>query len=365
MSSQTTKAPVDPKLAKRRHLTGSILLPLTILIMLPILFIGLMHQPGPRDMKVGIIGSEDQVSELMDQTEQATKGQFELVRFDHAEEAESRIEDREIRAAVDPISGDLYHASASGKQVDPIATQFLTSLADQTAEQAGHKAGAEIKDHDVVKAGPGDTMGTSALFLGIGAILGGMLTGVIISIIPTSPLFKVGAGLAVPLVVTLSELAIGWGGFGLFDGHAFKAGVVLLALGLTACAVSTGLMMLGGFFMLPVNILLVVILGITCSGIMMPHDMAPVFYEGMFQWLPTARGLDAFRATIYFDGAATLWDWLTMLFGAVAGVAMAVIAGIRRRSRTPEPSEETVLLGEETDTAALAAIGSAGAAAAA
>lgn len=338
-----------------KTLTIALILPLTLLIMLPMLFMGLMHSPGPDGVRVAIIGSNQQVGEMVQKADSQAGDQYKVTREGSHDSAKDAIEHREIRAALDPETGDLFHASASGKQVDTVAVQYLQQLAGQNK--------VDVAQHDVVATGHHDPMATGALFLGLGTILGGMLTGVILSIFPVSHLVRIAAGVAVPLLVTTVNAVMGWAMFDLFDGNAFVSWVTLAALALTACAVSMGLMTLGGFAMMSVNIVLLVMLGITCSGLMMPMDMAPAFYQGMHNVLPTARGMDAFKSAIYFDGNKTVWDWLTMMFWFIGGVG-ATIGGVvlKNRRRADQESLETE---EYQEAAALAGAGVAGAAASA
>lgn len=318
------------KLKTRRAITGVLALPLFMMILLPALFIGLLHSPTPHDMKVAVIGSHSAVSTIVSQLDESTGSSFDVTRVKSVSVAKHELRQQNIRAAYDPATGDLYTAGAGSIQAKAAATALFEKVANSSQ--------LTITDHDVVAVSDDDPLGMSALYLGIGAIAGGFLTAVILSLFPVSVPTRIIAGIAMPLIVAAVEVFYGWVVFDIFPGSGFAAGVAFFGMSLVSCAVTMGLMALGGPAMLLVSVLIMFFLGITASGVPVSLDMASGFYRGMHEVMPTARGLHALKTVIYFDGKGILWDVLTQLFWLVGGVAATAVGLLRRRKKSPGTS---------------------------
>lgn len=320
-----TPAPASNK----RTITAIMALPLFFIIALPLLFIGLMHSPQPNELKVAVIGDSASTSALVHTLATQTGDSFDVSRIDTVAEAERQVKRLEVRGAYDPATGNVYVAEADGVQAERAVTTLFTSVASQS------KATITVKN--LVPLAKSDPIGTSALYIGLGAMIGGMLTGVILGLLPASTKTRLVAVVAVPAIVAVAEVLYGWALFDIFPGNAFVPGLILFGISLVTALITLGGMLLIGPAMLVVSILGLVLFGITGSGVAMPLDLAPGFYSGLHSFVPTARGLSALRRVIYADGYNPGWDVLVLLLGLVGG-ALLTAAGLVKSRRTAAPS---------------------------
>lgn len=321
--SDITAAEKDSTVARRKTITAVLTLPLFFLIFLPAMFLGLLHSPAPDGLPVAVIGDTPQANAVAEKLAAAAAG-FDVQRSPNADIAQDQLRDLDIRAAFDPVSGALYTASAGGMQ-DTAATSALFSA-------VARSSGSEVVLHDVVPLPSSDRMGTSALYIGIGAIVGGFLSGLIVCMVAA----RLRIGWQALTVVVMSaivagiETLYGWGLFDIFPDRAGSGGAVLFGLALVSGLVTLAGMRLIGPTMLMVSILVLIFGGVTASGLTVPLDMAPDFYRGLHEFLPTARGLSALRSVIYFDDAAIVGD-----LSVVGGWMLAAVSllGLTRRKK--------------------------------
>ncbi|MFI5428078.1 hypothetical protein [Aeromicrobium sp. UC242_57] len=240
--------------------------------------------------------------------------------------------DLEIRAAYDATTGDVYVSSAAGAQSKVVATSILTD----TAEAAGLRA--EV--HDVSAVEKKDPIGTSLLYLGIGAIVGGFLAAVVTAL--TGP--RVSAAwqsllvLMISVVVAATEVLFGWAVFDIFSGHAVAAFGLLFAMALVSGLVTLAGMRTIGPAQIMVSVLILILAAVSSSGMAVRLDLAPSFYGLIHEVLPTSQGLSALRGAVYFDGAGVGRAVVVMAIWGL--VAAAVIAASARRR--PEGKHEAV-----------------------
>ncbi|PPJ21635.1 hypothetical protein C5E45_31080 [Nocardia nova] len=316
----------NDRLARRRIVTGVLMLPLFFLIALPGLFLGLLHSPAPHEVEVAVIGTGPQAQTVANQLAAHAKG-FEVQTLSDADAGRNAVQDREVRAAYDPATGDLYVASAGSVQATEAGRALFAAVA-----QAG---GTALQVRDVVPLPTADRLGTSALYIGIGAIVGGFLSGLIVAMI--APGLRVRTQVSVVAVMSVVVAGIetfyGWVLFDIFPGNAAAGAAVLAGIALVAGVVTLAGTRLIGPAMVMVSILLLVLCGVTASGLPVPLDMAPAFYNWMHDVLPTARGLSALRSVCYFDGEGVGVDLLVMAAWGLA--AMVVLAVTRKKVAVP------------------------------
>ena len=134
---------------------------------------------------------------------------------------------------------------------------------------------------------------------------------------------RLGALAAVGLVVGLGGalLAKSLGGLpGPWLGLSLLGALIVAAVG----AVTVALQAWFGIAGTGIAILLFVVLGNPSSGGLAAPELLPAFWRDIGQALPVGAGVTAFRDAAYFPAAALLPSIATLLFWAVAGVALAV-----------------------------------------
>lgn len=353
--------PADPderSLKRRRLVAGGLLLPTFFMVVMPALFLGIFHSPSPHEMKVAVIGSASATAETRERLATALGDKVELSSLPTARAAQDALREQEVRAAFNPATGDIYIASAGGKQSAVVAEQILTDVVAS--------AGGTATVHDVVSLPEKDPVGASLMYAGIGAIVGGFLAAIVLSLLGRGlPLFAV-AGLvtATALVSAGIETAYLWWAFDIVDGNVLAGFGVLALLSLVAGMVTLAGFKLIGPAQIMVSLLLLAFCGVAGSGVGVQLDLGPAFYTFIHDVLPTPSALSALRSVIYFDGNGVERDLAVVLIwlgGAI--LALPFAAWLRSRGRGPDDNglDDEVLGDLEADEA----IGAAAAAAAA
>ncbi|SHN17481.1 hypothetical protein [Cryptosporangium aurantiacum] len=345
-------APSDPaaaKLRQRRTTAGVLVMPLFFLIVLPLSFLGALHSPTPYHLKVAVIGTGTPVDSVIEAIEAQAGDALDVSRVDTAAEAQRKIADLDLRGAYDPMTGDLYVASAGGTQASATVTTVFTTVAEAS--------GTAVTTHDVVSLPDTDPLGTSLLYVGIGAILAGFITAIVVSIgVP-----GLGTGGKIATVVVMSAVAAGvetlygWALFDAFDGQAGPAALMLFGLALVSGLLTVGGMRVIGPAMVLVSILVLILLGVPASGLVVPLDLTSPFYGVVHNVLPTASGLDGLRRIVYFDGHGLGGDVLTMALWALGGLALLALGHWRHARKAPDPMHDPELLDDTAAAAAAAA----------
>ncbi|WP_157978609.1 MULTISPECIES: DUF3533 domain-containing protein [Nocardia] len=347
-----TPAPVmDPALSQRRLITGVLMLPLFFLIFLPGMFIGALHSPTPDGLRVAVIGDTPQANTVVGRLAVAAEG-FDVRRLPDVDIAAEQLRGLDLRAAYDPVTGDLYIASAGGTQSATAAETLFSSVA--------RSLGTPVEVHDVAPLPSADRLGTSALYIGIGAIVGGFLSGLIVCMIAARlPIgWQVLTVSVMSVVVAGIETLYGWVIFDIFSDNASASTALLAGLALVSGLVTLAGMRLIGPAMIMLSLLVLVFGGVTASGLTVPLDLAPEFYRWIHEILPTARGLSALRAIVYFDGHGIAADLAVMAVWGIA--ALALLGVLRNRSEVPgmaalqnaEVDEAVVAVGAAAATSA-------------
>ena len=316
---------VDAKLTQKRMITVGMLLPLFMMFVMPLLMVGTATDVTPRDMKVAVIGTGAQASDLARQLTDSFAGDFDAHRVDTVDDGKNEVRTHDARAAFDPTTGTLYTAGANGRQVNAAVTRLFTPVAQ--------KAQKPLHTEDVAAVVDGDPNGTTITYLALGAILGGFMTGVVSSLMPTGTKLRVLLWFLMPAVVATGMVIYGWAVFGIFSGSAFVPWCMLYMLCLSCVTVTTGLMLVLGPVAMPLCIFLMPLLGLSASGLTTPLDMVGGFYGWVHEWLYAPQGVAAIRDAIYFQDvslAAPVW---IMIAWIAAGIVLAVLGTLRQKRR--------------------------------
>jgi len=351
--------PAERSLKRRRLVAAGLLLPTFFMIVMPALFLGIFHSPSPHEMKIAVIGAASQTAETRTDLATSLGDKVKLSSIATADAAQAALRDQEIRAAFDPATGDVYIASAGGKQAAVAAEQILTNVVTS--------AGGTATVHDVVALPEKDPVGTSLMYAGIGAIVGGFLAAIVLSLLGRGlPLAGVAGLVAGTAVVTAGiETAYLWWVFDTVDGHALPGFAVLALLSLVAGMVTLAGFRLIGPAQIMVSLLLLAFCGVAGSGVGVQLDLASGFYTFIHDVLPTPSALSALRSVIYFDGHDIGRDLTVVLIWlALAILALPLTGWLRSRGKGPDDDDfDDQLLGDPEADEAIAAAATAAAAA--
>lgn len=329
------------QMARRKQLIGGGVLPLFLVTALPLLFIGLFHNPTPHDMRVAVVAEDAAAGEKSVAGIQAVSGDsFEFSYVPDAEAAQDELRRLDIRGIYDPESGELTVASAGNAQSTQVVTRTFTEVAAQN--------GRQLKIDDIAPLPHSDALGSGVLFIGLGAILGGFLSAVVAFLLGGAlrRRWHVAAVFTISAITAITQVLISYQWLGILHANEWQVAGVLFLI-----AVTCGLIQLGGSYligpgMLLVSLLVLIFLGVSASGIAVGMDMAPAFYRAVHPVLPTSNGFEGLKRLAYFDGAA-VWSNLWVVFAWLAvGVALTVGGWLLRRNQ-PAPANPMINLDRE------------------
>jgi hypothetical protein len=269
----------------------------------------------PRGLPVGLVGPEEATAPIEAQIAESPDA-MDIHRFANADEAREAIEDREVYGAfvATPAGPKVLTASAASAPV----SQLLTHAA----------AEAKAPVEDVVSASPA-TAGLASSVLPL--VLAGIVTGLAGAALGTTAARRAGLIVAGSVLAGLTATAIiqSWldviGGDWAANAAAF--GLTVLAIG----AFVAGSYALLGVKGAGVAAALMVFIGNPFSGVASAPELLPQPVGLIGQLMPPGAGGNLVRSTGYFDGAAAGGHVAVLAGWALAGMALLVVAGLRRR----------------------------------
>ena len=280
--------------------------------------------------------------------------QFDVTRVDSRDDAVALIESRDAFGAVvaDASVPEVLTASANGVVVSQIftglATQLQLSFTQQlTAQGVAADAVPTIAVTDVVPLASTDARGTGLSTLSFPLVIGGMIGGVVVSLLVVGVwrrltavvLYGAGAGTLV--------VAIGQGWFGILQGDPVLNGVAVAASVLAISAFIVGLTSILGPRGIAIGAVLSLLIGNPISGAAQPWQFLPEPWGAIGQFFPPGAGASLLRDLSYFPAASTAQPWLVLAAWIAFGVVLMSVGHFRNRA-VITPSPESL---EETDAA--------------
>ncbi len=313
-----------------------------------------------KDLPLAIAGDPAQVTAVEKALDKAADGAFAVTRVSSREAAVQKIRTRDVDGAI--VLGDqpeVLTASANGAAV----TQLLTQVAGKLQEQANAQAAAAVQQAIAAGKAPAGTQppaitvkvtdvvplaSTDARGLGLAAasfplVLGGMLGGVLISLLIAGSRRRLLAVAAYSVVAGLAVTGVLQGWFGILQG---SFGLNSLAVGLSMFAIAAfivGLNALIGSAGIAVGAVLTVLVGNPLSAATQPMQFIAAPWGAIGQWFVPGASVSLLRDLSYFPDANPAFPWLVLAGWALVGV-VAMLAGHFRNQEVTEaagsPEEE-------------------------
>ena len=330
--AETARSDGDPKAALLR----GVLLPAVIAIVIGTVFVAVFlaafHDPVPRDLPVGVVGSEQQVDQVRQAFAEQAPGRFAVSAVPDEAAAEDAVRHRDLYGVLVLGGGppQLLTAGANGQGVAATLTGAFTPVAQQ--------AGQQLQVQDLVPLADGDTRGLAIFYAAFGVVLGGFLFGIVsFQVAPKLPLrwrvlsvvlFGVVSGLAVALLADT--------GFGSVPAPFAEAALVvgLLATAIAATAAFV-LRLIGaaGTFVTSVGLL---VFGNATSTGNLPAEYLPSWMEPLAHVLPPGVAVRALRGASYFaDDGVVPAVWVLAAWTVVPLLLIAVLDATGRRRARP------------------------------
>lgn len=257
---------------------------------------------------------------------------------------------------------EVVTASAASPVVVQIMNQAATTISQALAQQAaGAQAAAvqaaltagdlqavaaavnpvpapKVSLTDVAPLNKQDPRGTGLALLGLPLAMGGMIGGVLISLVVTGFRRRLAAAGVYGVAGGLGLVGILQGWLGILSGP-YLLNALAMGLGLFAIAITiVGLESLLGKPGIPVGAVLTMFIGNPISSLTSPKEFLPGPWGEIGQWfVPGATGT-LLRDLSYFPDAAMGSHWLVLLAWSAAGITLAILGRHRDEEAVHLPS---------------------------
>lgn len=305
-----------------------------------------------KDLPIAIAGSDTAVSAVEKQLNAAAEGAFDVSAVSTRQEAVDLIRSRDVYGAI--VLGDqpeVLTASANGAAVSQLLGQVASKIqaqaqlqadaAVQQAVAAGRApAGTQaptitVKVTDIVPLASTDSRGLGLTAAAFPLVLGGMLGGLLISILVAGSWRRLTAVGVYAVVGGLAVTSILQGWFGILQGD-FWLNTLAVSLSMFATAsFIVGMNALIGRAGIALGAVLTVLVGNPLSAAAQPLQFMVGPWGAIGQWFVPGASVTLLRDLSYFPDADSTFPWLVLLGWAALGV-IAMLAGHFRNQEVTE-----------------------------
>jgi hypothetical protein len=323
------------------HLLTHLIVPVLLATGMALAYLGAFHQPAPHGMRLDVVGSGPQVATFA-QGLQDSLGDMAAVRtVPTVDDARSALEQMEIAGAYvpDPAHPTLLIASAASDTTATIVQRMLSPVA--------LAQGLPLQITDVVPTADTDPTGQGGFFYLVALSVGGYSAAIAIGAAGARLRMRLRLlfGLGVAAVIAAIATAVAGPLYGALPNSSVQIGV--LAWLYVSAVVWIGVALhsfLGRWTTLTV-VGLFVMLNFTSAGGVFAPSVQPGFFASLHSFWIGSGLVEAARRLLYFPALGIGSQVLTIALWAVAGLAMATVAGLlegRRSSPAVAPSPAPV-----------------------
>lgn len=304
-----------------------------------------------KDLPIAIAGPAAQTSAVGKQLDTAADGAFAVTTVADRQAAVDAIQKRDVYGAIVlGQSPEVLTASANGAAVTQILTQVAATLQTQANAQAAAAvqqaiaagrapAGTTapeitVKVTDVVPLSSSDPRGLGLAASSFPLVLGGMLGGVLISLLVAGSWRRLTAVVLYGVVGGLGVTAILQGWFGILQGDYWTNA---LAVGLSMFATAAfvvGMNALIGRVGIAIGAVLTVLVGNPLSAAAQPLQFLVGPWGAIGQWFVPGASVSLLRDLSYFPSADALFPWLVLAGWAAVGVVGMLVGHFRDQEVT-------------------------------
>ncbi|GAB3274417.1 carboxypeptidase regulatory-like domain-containing protein [Parasphingorhabdus pacifica] len=324
-----------------RTLASTLWFPVFFVIGFLVCYLVPFHAPAPHNVPVAIVGQQAAATATEKMNERAPDS-FDVTAVDTPGAAREAISDREVIAAYDPTTRELFTAGANGKALQQV---LLPAFTRQTPNGP-----APPTVVDLVPTATGDVMGTGLFYVVITMNLVGYIAVMMLLRATTlTTRVKLAALAGVGAFASVASYLVALG----LDVITNHLGVLVVGFLLTQAVswVTFGLVPWVKQFIPGVAMGLFVMLSIPSSGGAIPKEMVPEFFQVLHPIMPMGNAVEAMRGLLYFDGTGTAHGVAVLLGWLVLGAVLIGIDAHRKRGAESAVEESAV---EGSEPAALA-----------
>ncbi|SDE08192.1 hypothetical protein [Nocardioides lianchengensis] len=279
----------------------------------------------PHDLPVGVVGGQLPASADLP---------VDPTSYDSRADAVRAIQEREVYGALvlDPAAPEVLVAGAGQAPA--------TAVVQGLGAQMGAAQGVTPTVTDVVPLSEDDPAGAGLSAMGFPLVLGGIVGGVLVSLLVagvTRRLLALGvyaaaAGL-LAAVVTGPLLGIAAGGF-------WTSALVLAVAMLGTASTVVGLNALLGAPGIGVGAVLTMLVANPISGGTTPYQFITGPWGEIGQYFVPGAAQSLFREVSYFPDASTLHEWVVLVAWVLGGVLLSVTGHFRSSTPVDLPDDE-------------------------
>lgn len=299
------------------------LFPLFMAFAYPAAYVAALHDPAPNQMSLTVIDNTPLAQQVVQDLKIEGEDALDVTTVPTVDAAKQDVLDRDTRAAYSPSTGNLYVATAGGKQ----ATQAAKDIFEQVAERTGKP----FKVQELRATTDKDTGGTGYLYMTMVGTIAGYLAASTISSLGRR--LSVWTKLAVLLLLSVAAGVIStfitFGLYGVYEDHLLLAALVVFAGFLTASVLQLGMSAVLGLGATLVGIVIFIVLGLPAAGVVASPDMMPGFFRVMHAVLPSGAVGEIMQRTLYFDGHGVAPWILQLVMWTMAGLGLLWVGSLR------------------------------------
>jgi len=299
-----------------------------------------------QNLPVSISGDAATVASFEKAVESASPGAFDWVAADDQSDAVNQIKTRETYGAIVlPAAPGQLPQVLTAPAGSAVATQLLTAVAGRLQAQVtaqvtaagGNPADAVVKTTVVVPLSPDDPTGSGLAAASFPMMLGGMIGGILISLLVVGALRRLLAlaGLAIAVGIIMPLILQTW--FGFLQGEFW---LNALAMGLSTLATASfivGCTSLLGRAGIAVGAVVTMLIGNPLSAAAAPYQFIPVPWGEIGQDMVPGASNWLLRSLSYFPEADTSKQWWILACWAIVGVLLTLVGHFRARASMHVP----------------------------
>jgi len=296
----------------------------------------------PHDLPIGIAGPVEAVAAFQGQLEQGPPSPFALVPAADRADAVSQIEARATYGAIvldaTGVPEVLTAPAGSGvaaQLLGGVAAQMQAQSVERITASGGDPSAAVVTVTPVVPLAPTDPTGAGLGSASFPLTIGGMIGGILVSLLVGGPLRRLAAlaGFAVATGLALALVLQTWFQYLQGDLLVNAAGLGLSVLATSAFIVGLGTLL--GQRWIALGAVITVLVGNPLAGAAAPWQFTPAPWGAIGQYLVPGAANSLIRTLSYFPSADASPQWLILTGWTVLGTVLIVIAHARQgRTRT-------------------------------
>jgi hypothetical protein len=294
----------------------------TVIVLASLAFAWPSARVAPRELSVGITGSNAPSQAAVHILAKTEPGGFDLHLYVDRAAAETAIRHRQIYGDFDFAANQLTVLDASA--ASPSVAQLLTAVGGELAAQLTHRPADVV---DVVATSPTDPRGTvltSALLpLTIASIVVAAATALLVGFRPAWR--QLGALTVVSAVAGLGAYVVAQGFLGALPGEHLATWAALALTILAISATTAGLIAILGPAGLGISAVIMVFVGNPFAGVGSAPQLLPGAVDHLGQWLPPGAAANLLRSSAYFHGYGSGGHLVVLSGWALLGIVAVVV----------------------------------------